>query len=54
MNSLHNHQVQQALLAVENEDIALLDKVEMLMQVAMGLQHKPKKRRTVVRCNNSL
>lgn len=41
MQSLPFHQYKQALAAVENTDAPILDKVEMLMQIAMGLQQRP-------------
>ncbi len=37
-----DHQYQQALATVEAEDVSLEDKVQMLMEIAMGLQQKPK------------
>lgn len=42
MQSLSHHEYLQALAAVEDDSVAILDKVEMLMQIAMGLQNKPK------------
>lgn len=39
---LEDHQFTQALLAVDDASIALEDKVQMLMEMAMSLQQKPK------------
>lgn len=39
---LEEHQFAQALAAVEDDSIALEDRVEMLMEIAIGLQQKPK------------
>lgn len=39
---LEDHQFAQALAAVDDDTIALEDKVQMLMEMAMGLQQKPR------------
>lgn len=39
---LEDHQFAQALAAVDDDSIALEERVEMLMEIAMGLQQKPK------------
>lgn len=41
-SSLRDHEFDQALEAIAAEDITIDEKVEMLMQIAMGLQNKPK------------
>ena len=41
-NNLPDHEFQQALRMVEEEKISQEDKVEMLIQIAMGIQRKPK------------
>ncbi|MDR3616325.1 MAG: hypothetical protein P4L53_22385 [Candidatus Obscuribacterales bacterium] len=41
-SGLASHQYEQALAALDNGDNSVLDKVEMLMEIAMGLQSKPK------------
>jgi len=40
--TLADHQVKAALDALESEQVPLVEKVEMLMEMAMGLQQKPK------------
>lgn len=40
--NLRDHEFDQALEAIATEDITTEEKVEMLMQIAMGLQNKPK------------
>ncbi len=42
VNSVSDHEFTQALAAVEAEEISAEEKVELLMQIAMGLQQKPK------------
>ncbi len=42
MGSLSDAQVEAALRAVETDDVSPEEKAEMLMEIAMGLQHKPK------------
>lgn len=41
-SNLRDHEFDQALEAIATEDITTEEKVEMLMQIAMGLQNKPK------------
>ncbi|MEQ8427048.1 MAG: hypothetical protein RLT87_11215 [Gammaproteobacteria bacterium] len=41
-STLSDHQFQQALEAVEAENVSPIEKAEMLMEIAMGLQQKPK------------
>ncbi|MBU6450370.1 MAG: hypothetical protein KGS72_01230 [Cyanobacteria bacterium REEB67] len=42
MKSLPSHQYTQAVAAVESENVSLGEKIEMLMEIAMGLQQRPK------------
>lgn len=42
MQSISHHEYLQALAVVDDDGVPLIDRVEMLMQIAMGLQQKPK------------
>ncbi len=41
-SNLADHEFNQALKAIEDEDIGATEKVDLLIQIATGLQHKPK------------